>query len=67
MATPSPDPIDFPPMVMLVFTTLGAAVMMITYGLGLAGPVCAILFLGAVFNGALIAYAKPVIDWVRQP
>lgn len=54
-------------MVMLLFTTLGAAVMLIAYSLGLAGPVCAILFLGAVLTGATIGYAKPIIDWIRQP
>lgn len=53
-------------MIMLVFTTLGAAVMMIAYSLGLAGPVCGLLFLGGVFNGALIRYAEPLIEWARR-
>ena len=40
-------------MTLLVFTVLGACVMVIAYAFNIAGPVCAILFLGGVFTGAL--------------
>ena len=33
----------------------------------LAGPVCAILFLGGVFTGAFLKYSKPIIDWATRP
>lgn len=54
-------------MTITVFTVLGAAVMMTAYAFGLAGPVCGILFLGGVFNGALIHYARPLIEWATKP
>ena len=41
-------------MTLLVFTVLGACVMVIGYAFNLAGPVCAMLFLGGVFTGALL-------------
>jgi hypothetical protein len=52
---------------LLLFTVLGASVMVIGYAFGLAGPVCAVLFLGGVFTGAFLNYAKPIIDWVTRP
>jgi hypothetical protein len=54
-------------MQLLLFTVLGASVMVIAYALGVAGPVCGILFLGGVFTGALLRVAKPIIDWVTRP
>ena len=54
-------------MLLLLFTVLGACVMVIAYALGLAGPVCGLLFLGGVFTGALIKYAQPLIDWATRP
>jgi hypothetical protein len=54
-------------MMLLVFTVLGAMAMVIGYALGLAGPVCGILFLGGVFTGALIRVAQPIIDWATRP
>ena len=41
-------------MTLLVFTVLGACVMVIAYAFNIAGPVCALLFLGGVFTGALL-------------
>jgi hypothetical protein len=46
-----------------LFTVLGACVMVIAYAFDVAGPVCALLFLGGVFTGALLRVAKPIIDW----
>jgi hypothetical protein len=60
-------PVDFRPMMLLVFTVLGAMAMVVGYALGLAGPVCGILFLGGVFTGALIRVAQPIIDWATRP
>ena len=60
-------PIDFPAMMLLVFTVLGAIAMVIGYAFNLAGPVCALLFLGGVFTGALIRVAQPIIDWATRP
>ena len=54
-------------MTLLVFTVLGACVMVIAYAFNIAGPVCVILFLGGVFTGALIQYSKPIIDWATRP
>jgi len=54
-------------MQLLVFTVLGACVMVIGYAFGLAGPVCAILFLGGVFTGAALRVAQPIIDWATRP
>jgi hypothetical protein len=51
----------------LLFTVLGACVMVITYALGIPGTVGAILFLGGVFTGALLRYAQPLIDWMTRP
>jgi hypothetical protein len=54
-------------MTMLVFTVLGACVMMIAYAFNVSGPLCALLFLGGVFTGALLVYARPLIDWITRP
>ena len=54
-------------MQVILFTVLGACVMLIGYALGLPGPVVAILFLGGVFTGALLRYAQPLIDWLTRP
>ena len=54
-------------MQVLLFTVLGACVMVIAYGLGIPGPVAAILFFGGVFTGALLRYAQPLIDWLTRP
>ena len=54
-------------MLLLLFTVLGACAMVIGYAFGLAGPVCGLLFLGGVFNGALLRYAQPLIDWATRP
>jgi hypothetical protein len=51
----------------ILFTVLGACVMVIGYALGLPGPVVAILFLGGVFTGALLRYAQPLIDRLTRP
>jgi len=54
-------------MQLLAFTVLGACVMMIAYAFNVAGPLCALLFLGGVFTGALLGYARPLIDWLTRP
>jgi len=54
-------------MQLLVFTVLGACAMVIAYAFNVAGPVCAILFLGGVFTGALLRVMKPIIDWATRP
>jgi hypothetical protein len=54
-------------MMMLVFTVLGACAMVIAYAFNVAGPACALLFLGGVFTGALIRVAQPIIDWATRP
>jgi hypothetical protein len=54
-------------MQLLVFTVLGASVMVIAYAFNVAGPVCALLFFGGVFTGAFLRVAKPIIDWVTRP
>jgi hypothetical protein len=51
----------------ILFTILGACVMVIGYAFGLPGPIVAILFLGGVFTGALLRYAQPIIDWLTRP
>jgi hypothetical protein len=52
---------------LLVFTVLGASARVVGYAFGVPGPVCALLFLGGVFTGALLRVAKPIIDWVTRP
>jgi len=54
-------------MSLLVFTVLGACAMVIAYAFNVAGPVCAILFLGGVFTGALLRVSQPIIDWLTRP
>ena len=54
-------------MMMLVFTVLGACAMVIAYAFNIAGPVCALLFLGGVFTGAFLQYSRPLIDWLTRP
>lgn len=54
-------------MQLLLFTVLGAAVMVIGYAFGLPGPVVGLLFLGGVFTGALLRVAQPIIDWLTRP
>ena len=54
-------------MQVVLFTVLGACVMVIAYALGIPGPVDAILFFGGVFTGALLRYAQPIIDWITRP
>ena len=49
-------------MQVVLFTVLGACVMVIGYALGIPGPVDAILFLGGVFTGALLRVSRPIID-----
>jgi hypothetical protein len=51
----------------LLFTVLGACVMVIGYALGIPGPVDALLFLGGVFTGAFLRVASPIIDWLTRP
>lgn len=54
-------------MQVVLFTVLGGCVMVIAYGLGIPGPVDALLFLGGVFTGALVRYTQPLIDWLTRP
>jgi hypothetical protein len=56
-----------PAVQVVLFTVLGACVMVIAYALGAPGPVGAILFLGGVFTGALLRVARPIIDWLTRP
>jgi hypothetical protein len=51
----------------VLFTVLGACVMVIGYALGIPGPVDGLLFLGGVFTGALLRVARPIIDWATRP
>jgi hypothetical protein len=52
---------------LLLFTVLGGCVLVIAYALNIPGPVCALLFLGGVFTGALLRVARPIIDWLTKP
>jgi hypothetical protein len=52
---------------LLLFTVLGGCVLVIAYALNIPGPVCALLFLGGVFTGALLRVARPIIDWLTRP
>jgi hypothetical protein len=54
-------------MQLLLFSVLGACAMVIAYAFNVAGPVCALLFLGGVFTGALLRVARPIIDWMTRP
>ena len=54
-------------MQVVLFTVLGACVMVIAYALGVPGPVDALLFLGGVFTGAFLRVARPLIDWATRP
>ena len=54
-------------MMILVFTVLGAAVMVIGYAFNLPGPVIGLLFLGGLFTGAFLRVAQPIIDWLTRP
>jgi hypothetical protein len=54
-------------MQLLLFTVLGACAMTIAYAFNVPGPVCALLFLGGVFTGALLLVARPIIDWITRP
>jgi hypothetical protein len=52
---------------MILFTVLGACVLVVAYALNVPGPVCALLFLGGVFTGALLRVSRPIIDWLTRP
>jgi hypothetical protein len=52
---------------LVLFTVLGGCVMVISYALGIPGPVGGLLFLGGVFTGALLRVARPIIDWLTRP
>jgi hypothetical protein len=52
---------------LLLFTVLGGCVLVIAYALNIPGPICALLFLGGVFTGALLQVARPIIDWLTRP
>jgi hypothetical protein len=54
-------------MQLLLFSVLGACAMVIAYAFNVAGPVCALLFLGGVFTGALLRVTRPIIDWLTRP
>ena len=54
-------------MQVVLFTVLGASVLVVAYALGIPGPVDALLFLGGVFTGALLRVARPIIDWLTRP
>ncbi len=54
-------------MQVVLFTVLGGCALVIAYALGIPGPVCAVLFLGGVFTGALLRVARPIIDWITRP
>ena len=56
LATPSADRVSRVQVVL--FTVLGGCVMVIAYSLGIPGPICALLFLGGVFTGALLRYSR---------
>jgi len=67
-APPASRSLDrFRPVQLLLFTILGACVMLIAYTLGVPGPVDALLFLGGVFTGALLRVSRPIIDWLTRP
>jgi hypothetical protein len=63
--TPSLD--RLPRVQVVLFTVLGACVMVIAYTLGVPGPVAGLLFLGGVFTGALLRVSRPIIDWLTRP
>ncbi len=54
-------------MQLVLFTVLGACVMVIAYAFNVAGPVCAMLFLGGVSTGALLRVGRPITDWLTRP
>lgn len=54
-------------MQLVLFTVLGACVTVIAYAFNVGGPVCALLFLGGVFTGALLRVSRPIIDWLTRP
>lgn len=54
-------------MQLVLFTVLGACALVIAYAFDVPGPVCALLFLGGVFTGALVRVARPIIDWITGP
>ncbi len=54
-------------MQVVLFTVLGGCAMVIAYAFGIPGPVCALLFLGGVFTGALLRVTRPLIDWLTKP
>jgi hypothetical protein len=61
------SPGRFPLVQVVLFTVLGACVMVIAYAFGVPGPIDAVLFLGGVFTGALLLVARPIIDWLTRP
>jgi hypothetical protein len=51
---------------LLVFAVVATCAMVISYGLlGLGGPVCALIFLFILFNGALDRLAQPLLQKLR--
>ena len=52
-------------MLMLIFTVVGLAVMLIGYAFGLGGTLGAILFLTFLFTGATLRYLQPLIARLR--
>ena len=57
----------FLPVQLVLFTVLGACVTVVAYAFNVSGPVCALLFFGGVFTGALLRVARPIIDWITRP
>ena len=52
-------------MLLLVFSVLGLATMMVAYSLGVGGTVGVIIFLAFLFTGATLRYLEPLIQRLR--
>lgn len=50
---------------LLIFTTVATCAMVISYALGLGGPVVALIFLFILFNGVLDRWAQPMLEKLK--
>lgn len=52
-------------MVILVFTVLAVASMVVTRAVDLGGAMAGVVGLTVLFIGVMIHVTKPILDWVR--
>lgn len=50
---------------MLAFTVAGVALLVVAYAVGIGGTVGALLALAAIFTGALLEVARPLIERLK--